>query len=40
VAAEGEQHTSVFFAGNSCLDRIALRYLIALEVPDDGARCE
>jgi pimeloyl-ACP methyl ester carboxylesterase len=40
VAAEGEQHTSVFFAGNSCVDRIALRYLIALEVPDDGTRCE
>jgi pimeloyl-ACP methyl ester carboxylesterase len=40
LAAEGEQHTSVFLAGNSCVDRIALRYLVTLEVPQDGTRCD
>lgn len=35
---EGEGHT-ITFQGNSCVDGIAIRYLIDLEVPEDGTRC-
>jgi len=39
VEAEGGQHTSTFFGLNPCVDEMALRYLVGLEVPDDGTLC-
>ena len=35
---EGEGHTIVF-QGSSCIDGIAIDYLVDLTVPDDGSRC-
>ncbi len=35
---EGEGHT-ITFQGSSCVDDVAVRYLVDLTVPDDGARC-
>ena len=34
----GEGHTIVF-QGSACVDDVAVRYLIDLDVPGDGARC-
>ena len=38
VTAGGERHTA-FGGGNRCIDRIVVRYLVALDVPDDPTRC-
>ncbi len=35
---EGEGHT-ITFQGSSCVDAIAVDYLVDLDAPDDGARC-
>lgn len=36
---EGTQHT-VFLQGNKCIDNAGIQYLVNLQLPEDGARCE
>jgi pimeloyl-ACP methyl ester carboxylesterase len=38
LTAEGTQHGAVF-QGTKCVDDAATRYLVDLELPDDGTRC-
>jgi hypothetical protein len=38
ATAGGERHTA-FNGGNRCIDRIVVRYLVDLDVPDDPTHC-
>ncbi len=39
LIAKGEQHTSFLGAQNSCVDKIVIRYLVQLQPPASGTRC-
>ncbi len=39
LIAKGEQHTSFLGAQNSCVDKIVIKYLVQLQPPATGTRC-
>src|SRR5664279_2422777 len=40
LTVEGTSHTAYLGAGNSCVDDIVNKYLITLELPDQGTTCQ
>jgi hypothetical protein len=38
VRVAGERHTA-FASGNPCVDDLVVRYLVDLQMPNEGARC-
>ena len=39
LTAEGEQHTSFVTAGNRCVDKVVVRYLVDRAIPTASKRC-
>jgi pimeloyl-ACP methyl ester carboxylesterase len=40
IIAKGEQHTSFLGAQNSCVDKLVITYLVQLQPPQTGTRCD